>query len=661
MYDLYYKHAMPQQIMKNLKIISQLKDKGIENPLLLKAFQDIPTAFFLSKEFYPYTSEKTTIENILKKIEPRVFAIAKMLEKLKINEGEKILIIGVDSVYILVVLSKICKEIYTIEANEEYAKWTLEVLKNININNVFIHTNNKKLGWKEKAPFDAILITSEFEDVSNNLKEQLKIGGRLLVPFGPDWAHIIFELIRRSSETEYTVEKLKDNFFIPNPKILPEISSKEFTDKEIVDEIKQKAIAFNNIKEYPIDQLLNRIGDAKVVLFGEASHGTSEFYLTRQEITKALIEKKGFNFVCAEADWSDAEQINNYVQNKQTRKDWMPFTRFPQWMWKNKEVLNFVEWLKKYNASNKNKIGFYGLDLYGLENSIELVIDYLENIDTDLANLAKTRYACITPYLSDPSIYGKMVVSKQLLSCEKEILKMLVDLLKNKNKLNHSPEYFYAYQNANVIVDAERYYKVMYYGSAESWNLRDFHMFYTLKSLLTYFGPHTKTIVWAHNSHIGNALATEMYARGEINIGHLCKEHFGDKSYHIGFGTHTGTVAAAHNWGTSMKVMTVNNSLSKSYENLCHKTQLAAFTLPLQKKFSGKKLRELLSTPKLERAIGVIYRPETERISHYFKTVLPSQFDEYVFFNESHAVTPITAGNVLPKLLENHPFSFIDK
>jgi protein-L-isoaspartate(D-aspartate) O-methyltransferase len=646
--------------MKKFEIQTQLKDKGIKNKLLLDAFENIPTTFFLSKELYPFTFESSTAEEELIKIEPRIFAVAKMLENLKIKKGEKILAIGLDSVYVMAILSRICKEVYTVEENEAYAEWALEVLKNINITNVFIAVGDKHKGWKEKAPFDAILITSEFEELSKQLKKQLKIGGRLLVPIGSDWAHIIFEIIQRVSETDYNIEKLKDNFFIPNPKILPEIGTENFPEEEIVGEIKAKAQAFNSLEEFPMNTLLERIGDAQVVLLGEASHGTSEFYLTRQEITKALIEKKGFNFVCAEADWSDAEQINSYVRNQQTQKDWLPFMRFPQWMWKNKEVLNFVEWMKEYNAKNNNNTGFYGLDLYGLENSIELVINYLEKVDSDLANLAKNRYSCITPYMTDPAVYGKLVVSHQLESCEKEVLKILVDLLKNKNKLNHSPEYFYAYQNANVVVDAERYYKSMYYGSAESWNLRDFHMFYTLKSLLSYYGPQTKAIVWAHNSHIGNALATEMYSRGEINIGHLCKENFGEKAYHIGFGTHTGTVAAAHNWGNAVNVIKVNNSLPKSYENLCHKTQINSFTLPLREQFVGKKLRKLLSTPKLERAIGVIYRPETERQSHYFQATLPSQFDEYVFFEESQAVTPITQTNVVPKLLENHPFAFLD-
>ena len=641
--------------MKNLGIIPQLQDKGIKNSLLIKAFQDLPEAFFLINEFHPYSYEETENEYKLETIEPRVIVIAKMLEKLKIEKGDKILLIGVDSIYILAALSKIYNEVFMVETFDSYYEWAKKVLSTIGIKNVHIKIDDPKLGWKDKGQFDTILIASEFEEVPISLKEQLRIGGKLLVPIGPDWTHSIFEIFQRVSETDFKVEKLRDNFFIPNPKLLPEIGNEEYPDDDIVDQIKAKAIAFESIKKYPMDELLNRIGDAQVVLLGEASHGTSEFYLARQEITKALIEQKGFNFVSAEADWSDAEQINSYVRNIHSEIDWMPFSRFPQWMWKNKEVLNFVEWLKKFNSNHKNKIGFYGLDLYGLENSINLVIDFLEHKDINLANLAISRYECIAPYMSDPALYGKMVLSDRLVSCEEEILKMLVDLLKNKYRLNHSPEYFYAYQNANVIVDAEQYYKAMYYGSAESWNLRDFHMFHTLKTLLSYYGPDTKAVIWAHNSHIGNALATEMYSRGEINIGHLCKEHFGEKSYHIGFGTHTGTVAAAHNWGDDMEIMKVNESLSNSYENLCHKTKITSFTLPLKEKHSGKTLRKLLNTPKLERAIGVMYRPRTERLSHYFHAVLPSQFDEYIWFDTSKAVTPITATNVTPKLLESHP------
>jgi protein-L-isoaspartate(D-aspartate) O-methyltransferase len=647
--------------MKYTSIKEQLKDKGVSNALLLEAFKDIPEAFYLSESLHPYFYEDVRIEKSLENTEPRVIVIARMLEQLKVKEEEKILITGVDSIYILVVLSKIYKEVYTVETNKTYANWTLEVLKTIDITNVHIKTGSTEKGWKEKGPFDAILIATELKKISSTIKEQLKIGAKLLAPVGPDWSHVMLEIIKRVSEKEFTTKATRDSYFIPNPKMIPKIGTETYPENEIIDEIGINSIPFKTIKKYPIEGLLERIGDAKVVLLGEASHGTSEFYLTRQEITKALIEKKGFNFVCAEADWSDAEQINNYVRNKYKAQDWMAFARFPQWMWKNKEVLNFVDWLKKFNTKNKNTIGFYGLDLYGLENSIDLVIKYLQNIDEELAELAKSRYACIIPYMSNPAAYGKLVINNKLESCEKEVLKMLFDLLKNKNKLNHSQEYFYAYQNATVVIDAERYYKAMYYGSAESWNLRDFHMFYTLKSLLTYYGKDTKAVVWAHNSHIGNALATEMYAKGEINIGHLCKEHFGSKSYHIGFGTHKGTVAAARNWGESMEVLKVKESLENSYEYLCHKTNVTNFTLPLREEHSDKKLSTFLSTPRLQRAIGVVYKPEKERMSHYFQCVLPSQFDEYIWFNKTKAVTPIITKTETSKLKNIHPFGLFDK
>lgn len=646
--------------MKKNSIKERLENVGISNKLLIRAFEDIPEAFFLSETLHPYFYEDVRIEKSLETTEPRVVVIAKMLEQLQIKKEENILITGVDSIYILVVLSKIYKNVYAVEASETYAKWALDVLESTGVTNVHISTGDQGIGWKEKGPFNTILIVKELIEIPEIIKGQLKIGAKLLAPVGPDWAHVMLEIVERTSENSYVTKVIRDSYYIPNPKILPEVGVEDYQESEIVDEIGINSLPFKTIQDFPLDGLLERIGNSRVVLLGEASHGTSEFYLTRQEITKALIEKKGFNLVCVEADWSDAEQINNYVRHQYTSQDWMPFVRFPQWMWKNEEVFNFVEWLKTYNNKNNNTVGFYGLDLYGLENSIDLVINYLQDVNPELAELAKIRYACITPYMRDPSVYGKLVRSNALISCEQKVLRMLFDLLKNKHKLNHSKAYFYAYQNATVVVNAERYYKAMYYGSSESWNLRDFHMFYTLKSLLSYFGKASKVVVWAHNTHIGNALATEMYARGEINIGHLCKEHFGSKSYHIGFGTHTGSVAASNNWGGPMEVINLNDSLENSYEHLCYKTNVPNFTLPLRKGHTDDYLRELLSTPRLQRAIGVVYKPETELISHYYRTVLSSQFDEYIWFNKSRAIKPIKTVTANTKLIDIHPFGLLD-
>ena len=593
--------------MKDISIITQLEDKGISNALILEAFQDLPEAFFLSETLLQFFYEEVCVEQSIEKTEPRIIEIARMLDQLQIKRERKILVTGVDSIYILVVLSKIYKEVYTVEINETYANWTLEVLKTINITNVYLKTGNPEMGWEEKGPFNAVLIATAFKNKSNSIKTQLKIGAKLLAPVSPDWAHTMLEVIKRVSETEYSTRALRVNYLIPNPKILPKIGSKIYEDREIIDEIGISSIPFKTIKDYPMEGLLERIGDARVVLLGDASHGTSEFYLTRQEITKALIEKKGFNFVCAEADWSDAEQINNYVRNQYKSQDWEPFSQFPQWMWKNEEVLDFIEWLKEHNSKNKNTSGFYGLDLNGLENSVNLVIKYLKEIDPKLAKLAISKYDCLASYMSDPTMYGEIAKNNKLTGCEKEVLTILVDLLKNKNKINYSQAYFHAYQNATVIINAKRHYKAMDYSCTESWNLRDFHMFYTLQSLLSFYGEESKAIVWAHNAHVGNALATDIYPRGEINLGHLCKEHYGAKSYHIGFGTYTGTVAAARNWGDKMEVIDVNDSVDNSYEYLCHRTNVANFTLPLREEHSDRKLREVLSIPKLQRAIGTFF------------------------------------------------------
>ncbi|WNH13112.1 hypothetical protein [Thalassobellus suaedae] len=279
--------------MKDISIKEQLKDKGISNTLLLEAFQNVPEAFFLSENLHPYFYEDVRIEKAIEKTEPRVIVVARMLEELEVKEDDKILITGADSVYVLAVLSKIYKEVYAVETTETYSKWALEVLKNIDINNVYIKTGQLEKGWNDKAPFNAVLSASEFKEIPETIKKQLKIGAKLLAPVGPDWAHVMLETIERVSETEYVTKALRDNYFIPKPKLIPKIGTEVYPENEIIDEIGISSIPFKTIKKFPIDGLLERIGDAKVVLLGEASHGTSEFYTTRQEITKVLIEKKG--------------------------------------------------------------------------------------------------------------------------------------------------------------------------------------------------------------------------------------------------------------------------------------------------------------------------------------------------------------------------------
>ena len=395
-------------------------------------------------------------------------------------------------------------------------------------------------------------------------------------------------------------------------------------------------------------------------LLGEASHGTSEFYRARAAITRRLIEKHGFNIVAVEADWPDAAAIDRYVRHKALHVGTGPaFRRFPMWMWRNVEVANFVDWLRAHNADlhSDRHAGFFGLDIYSLNSSIRAVLDYLERVDPDAARIARERYGCLTPWQRDPATYGRAALNSGFARCELPVTNALHDLLKKRldYEAHDGETYLDAVQNARLIAAAERYYRVMYYGSAESWNLRDTHMFETLCNLLEWRGKDAKAIVWAHNSHIGNAAATDMgEARDEINIGQLCRNKFGGQAALIGFGTHRGTVAAASEWDGPMEVKTVRPSHEDSIERLCHDSGIGRFLLDLR---PGKSpaLRAELEKARLERAIGVIYRPETELASHYFDARLSNQFDGYVWFDETRAVTPLPA-EAREGALETYPF-----
>ena len=327
-------------------------------------------------------------------------------------------------------------------------------------------------------------------------------------------------------------------------------------------------------------------------------------------------------------------------------------------MWRNNEVRAFVDWLRKDNASKppQRRTAFYGLDLYSLYTSIGEVLRYLDRVDPETAGIARHRYGCLTPWQNDPAAYGHAALTGAYRTCEMSVVSMLRDILTKQNLyMAHDGErYNDVVQNARLVANAERYYRVMYYGSRASWNLRDSHMFETLQSLLAYHGRDSKAIVWAHNSHVGNAAATEMAARGETNIGELCRKEFGDQVYSIGFGTHSGHVAAASDWDGPMEIKPVQPSRNDSYERLFHDTDVARFLLPMRTGLT-QNLKNALMKPRLERAIGVIYRPDTELASHYFQAVLPQQFDEYIWFDETSAVSPFETLE-LAGLPDTYPF-----
>lgn len=424
--------------------------------------------------------------------------------------------------------------------------------------------------------------------------------------------------------------------------------------------IAHNAEPFSSIAQADLSNILNRIGDGRLVLMGEASHGTSEFYQMRARLTEALVKEKGFNIVAAEADWPDAARIDHYVRHMEyPPSEWTAFARFPTWMWRNRDVRNFVDDLRDHNSKVRDpgkRTGFYGLDLYSLFISASAVVKYLEEADPEAAEIAKRRYGCLSPWESDPAAYGRAALSERYTGCADQVSAMLTEMLHDHQRFaeHDSDRFLDAVQNARLVSNAERYYRTMYLGSELSWNLRDRHMFETLLAVMDFRGQTSKAVVWAHNSHIGNAAATEMAARGEINLGELVKETFGQEAYTIGFGTHTGTVAAASSWDGSMEIKAVRPSKEGSYEDLCHQTGIPAFFLPLRPGNNEKLIDQLLEE-RLERFIGVIYRPETELMSHYMNAILPHQFDEYIWFDETRAVKPFETHEI-EGLPDTYPF-----
>ena len=402
------------------------------------------------------------------------------------------------------------------------------------------------------------------------------------------------------------------------------------------------------------DKLVELAGDAHFVLLGEASHGTHEFYRVRAEITKRLIAERGFTAVAVEADWPDAYRVNRYVRGEGSDSDATEalggFRRFPQWMWRNADVLDFVGWLRAFNDSlppAAARVGFYGLDLYSLHASIEAVLTYLDKVDPDAARRARDRYACFDHFGRDTQAYGYAAGLGLAPSCERAVIDQLVELRRSaagyaRRDGRVSPdELFYAEQNARLVKNAEAYYRSMFRDRVESWNLRDGHMIQTLETLVAHLGRRVqpmKVVVWAHNSHLGDARATEMSEEGEWNVGRLVRRFHGRDALLVGFTTYEGTVTAASDWDAPAERMRVRPALEGSYEEIFHRTRVPRFLLPLR---DGGRAAALLREPRLERAIGVIYRPESERHSHYFHASLPEQFDCVLHFDETRAVEPL--------------------
>ncbi len=651
---------------------TQIAARGVRDRAVLEAMRSVPREAFLPAglEEFAYTDSPLPIERGQTISQPYIVAL--MAAALQLGPGDRVLEIGTGSGYAAAVLGRIAREVYTVERHEELASLAAARLAELGFANVWVRHGDGTLGWAEHAPYDAIVVAAGGPTVPEALLAQLAPGGRLVIPVGEGRGLQQLLRVTREADGSFRREELGDVRFVPligaqgwaaeqpagNGRLTPP-PSRPLTLAHLLREV---AEPLESLDAPDLGALLERIGRSKLVLIGEATHGTSEFYRVRARITQELVRQRGFRIIAIEADWPDARRVNRYVQALPDggASEEPAFARFPTWMWRNHETWRFVEWLRRFQGGIQepaSRAGVYGLDLYSLFASIRSVLEYLERVDPPTARIARERYSCLTPWQSDPQAYGRAAISGRYRVCEPEAVAMLRDMLGRQLEYaeRDGERFLDAVQNARLVADAERYYRAMYYGAHESWNQRDRHMFDTLEALLAFHGPDARAVVWAHNSHLGDASATEMSARGELNLGYLCRQRYGDAAFLIGFGTDRGTVAAARDWDGPMTVMTLRPAHPESYERLCRESGVEAFLLHLREP-SRKEVRSELATARLERAVGVVYRPETELESHYFHASLPYQFDEYIWLGETRAVRPITVGEA-QALAAEHPFS----
>ena len=506
---------MDNLIKARLRMVrDQIAGRGISNAALLEALSKVQREFFVPPHLaeFAYLDTPLPIESGQTISQPYIVAL--MIEVVAPRPSDRALEIGTGSGYGAAVLSQLVAEVYTVERDERLFELATKRLADLGYTNVKVLHGDGTLGWPEHAPYDVIVVTAGGPQIPKPLLEQLAIGGRLVIPVGaiPRLQRLV--RVTRVGKDRYDEENLGPVQFVPligaegwEPGVaLPEPPSRPETIAKL---IRENAEPIDDIDEVELGALLDRIADARVVLLGEATHGTSEFYRMRARITKELILRRGFNFVAVEADWPDAARINQYIRHAPARADqWKAFARFPTWMWRNQEALELVEWLRARNAEVNDPeryASFYGLDLYSLFTSINAVITYLNKIDPAMAETARQRYACLTPWEQEPAAYGRAALSGRYLDCEEAVVTMLHDMLQRRIEYSErdGDRFFDAVQNARLVADAERYYRLMYYGSVDSWNLRDQHMFDTLERLFDFHGSGSKGIVWAHNSHVG--------------------------------------------------------------------------------------------------------------------------------------------------------------
>ncbi|WP_176056629.1 protein-L-isoaspartate(D-aspartate) O-methyltransferase [Brucella intermedia] len=635
---------------------SQIAQRGITDKNVLRAMLEVPREAFVIEGYEEFAYDDTPLPIDRDQTISQPFIVAFMLNAARVQSTDRVLEVGAGSGYATALLSRIAAEVIAVERDAELVAPAKRRLAELGYNNIELHFADGVRGWKQGSPYDVIIVSAAGQKVPEALKDQLVIGGRLVIPVGEKGKQVLLR-VKRLSETEFSCEKLDNVRFVPLVEGLEHLDSKG--QNALVRSIAETAECFADIDE-DFTKQFEKFADCRFVLLGECTHGTAEFYTARAAITRYLIEKHDFNIVAVEADWPDAASVDRYIRKRPLRSDRPMFQRFPQWMWRNAEFKAFVEWLREHNAivPIDDHVRFFGLDIYNLSGSIAAVLDYLDRIDTKAAGIARERYSCLMPWQHEPSFYAKAVLNDQYRSCEQAAVAQCQDLLANElsfSKEADGDEYFAALQNSRMVATAEQYYRTMYYGGRESWNLRDRSMFETLVHISARHGRDAKTVIWAHNSHIGDARYTDMGRTDkEINLGQLCRQRFDEDVALIGFGTNCGTVTAAPNWNGVVTTMPVRPAIDESFEALCHQTRMSRFALDFNK---NRTINEALSLPLPQRFIGVVYRPESERLSHYLDASPAQQFDAYAWFDDTHAVRPTDTAPHPPKDADTYPFA----
>ena len=423
-------------------------------------------------------------------------------------------------------------------------------------------------------------------------------------------------------------------------------------------EIINKAMPLKD--ETSLKSLINSVKDKKIVMIGEASHGTQDYYKWRQLISQELITQHGFNFISVEGDWPACQRINQFIKGQEhgdSHKILSTFDRWPTWMWANLELVWFTDWLKEWNEKADPKVSFYGLDIYSFYESVDLVLSTLRTIDPDLAKLAEQKYACLEPFRHDEKLYAKSLF-KTPEGCKKQVLDVLKETLEKKiHTSNRSETWFDIQQNAQIVANAENYYRAMVFGEEDSWNVRDKHMMSTIEMLLEHHGTGSKAIVWAHNTHVGDYRATDMVTSGHLNIGGLAREIFGNENVGlIGFGSYDGSVTASYMWNGPILKYDIPEARPGSVENACHQVignvGCSDFYLMFDPFDHGSPLNQVMD----HRAIGVVYDPDIEHRGNYVPTSLSNRYDAFIFIDRSNSLTPIQAHFDKKKFPETYPF-----